>query len=62
VVDLVGALGGNEKDVLSLYYGKDVSKEDCDSMVEAIEEAYPDLEVMQFEGGQPHYWYDLLLE
>ncbi|MBQ4443083.1 MAG: DAK2 domain-containing protein [Clostridia bacterium] len=62
VVNLVGALGGEEKDVLSLYYGKDVSKEECDSMVEAIEEAYPELEVMPFEGGQPHYWYDLLLE
>lgn len=62
VVNLVGALGGGDKDVLSLYYGKDVSKEDCDSMVEAIEEAYPELEVMPFAGGQPHYWYDLLLE
>ena len=62
VVNLVGALGGGEKDVLSLYYGKDVSKEDCDNMVEAIESAFPELEVMPFEGGQPHYWYDLLLE
>ena len=62
VVNLVAALGGGEKDVLSLYYGKDVSKEDCDNMVEAIESAFPELEVMPFEGGQPHYWYDLLLE
>lgn len=62
VVHLVGALGGGEKDVLSIYYGKDVSREDCDQMVEAIEAAYPELEVMPFEGGQPHYWYDLLLE
>lgn len=62
VVDLVGALGGEDKDLLSLYYGKDVSEEDCDALVAKLEEAYPELEIMTFEGGQPHYWYDLLLE
>ncbi|MBQ9145057.1 MAG: DAK2 domain-containing protein [Clostridia bacterium] len=62
VVELVGALGGADKDVLSLYYGKDVSERECLALCEKIEDAFPELEIMTFPGGQPHYWYDLLLE
>jgi len=62
VVDLVGKLGGEDKDLLSIYYGKDVSEEECEALVALIQEAYPELEIMSFDGGQPHYWYDLLLE
>ena len=62
VIQLIGKLGGEDKDILSLYYGKDVAEEECQALVAKIEEAFPELEVMVFDGGQPHYWYDLLLE
>lgn len=62
VVKLVGHLGGADKDLLSLYFGKDVTEDDCCDVVDRIQAAYPDLEIMHFAGGQPHYWYDLLLE
>lgn len=62
VVQLVGKLGAEEKDVLTLYYGKDVKEEECQEVVEALEEKYPDLEVLTLNGGQPHYYYELVLE
>lgn len=62
VVQLVGKLGAEEKDVLTLYYGKDVKEEECQEVVEALEEKYPDLDVLTLNGGQPHYYYDLVLE
>lgn len=62
VVQLVGQLGAADKDLLSIYFGKDVTEDDCADVVDQIQTAYPELEIMQFAGGQPHYWYDLLLE
>jgi dihydroxyacetone kinase-like predicted kinase len=48
-----------DRELLSLYYGKDVSREEAESLAEAISEAYPDLEVELLAGGQPHYRYIL---
>ena len=62
LVDLVGKLGGAEKDILSLYYGKEVEAADVDAVKERIEDAFPDLEVMTYFGGQANYYYDLVLE
>lgn len=62
LVDLIGKFGTEDVDIVTLYRGKDVSEEECDIMVEAIEEAYPDLEVMTYDGGQSHYFYDIVME
>ncbi len=62
MIKLLEKMDVSDYDVLTLYYGKDVSKEECDNMAELIEEKYPDLEIMTFYGGQPNYYYDLVLE
>lgn len=62
VLDLVKRLGGEDKDVLTLYYGKDISEEQAQEVAEKIEEEFDELEVMVYRGGQPHYFYDLILE
>ena len=62
LINLVSKIGVDDKDVLTLYYGKDVTEEEANEMSDALEEAFPDLEVMCFNGGQPHYYYDLVLE
>jgi len=62
IVDLIGKLGGNDKDILSLYYGKDVQESELQEVTERIENAFPDLELMTYFGGQANYFYDLVLE
>lgn len=62
VLDLVHRLGGEDKDVLTIYYGKDVEEENALELAELIEEKFDELEVMVYPGGQPHYFYDLILE
>lgn len=51
-----------EDDIITLYYGKDISEEQAIAMKEEIEERYPDLEVELHQGNQPVYYYILSVE
>ena len=51
-----------DQDILTLYTGNMVSKEDGTKMKKRIEKKYPELEVVLFEGKQPVYYYILSLE
>lgn len=62
LLGLVDKLVGDESEVITLYYGADVTKEDADVMVEAIEQKYPDCDVVCYYGGQPHYFYMVSVE
>ncbi len=62
VLGLVDKLVGKDSEVITLYYGADVSKEDSERMTEAIEEKYPDCDVVCYYGGQPHYFYMISVE
>ena len=43
--------------IITLYYGKDISKEDAESMAKVIESEYEDLDIEVVYGGQPVYYY-----
>lgn len=47
------------RELLSVYYGSDVSAADATQLAAKIETAYPDIEVEVFPGGQAHYYYIL---
>lgn len=49
----------DDRELLSLYYGADVTANDAAVIAAQIEEAYPDIEVEILSGGQPHYYYIL---
>jgi dihydroxyacetone kinase-like predicted kinase len=48
-----------EREIVTLYYGQDVSKVEAEGVKEQIEELYPDVEVEVIDGGQAHYYYIL---
>jgi len=50
------------KDMISIYYGKDVRKDDADALVGRLSLEFPDLEVACYYGGQPHYFYIISAE
>ena len=49
-------------ELLTLFYGADVTKHDAHHIADAIGEVYPNLEVEVQDGGQPHYQFILSIE
>ena len=51
-----------DSELISLYYGKDVSEEDANALGERLQEAFPDCEIEVESGGQPLYYYIISVE
>ena len=60
--DMLSQLVDEDSELISLYYGEDVSEEDAENFVAEIEELYPDVDVDAHFGGQPIYYYVLAVE
>lgn len=61
-LELLGALVDEDSELISLYYGEEVSEKDAEEFIARIEEAYPDLDVDAHFGGQPIYYYVMAVE
>ena len=61
-LELLGALVDEDSELISLYYGEEVSEKDAQDFVARIEETYPDMDVDAHFGGQPIYYYVLAVE
>ena len=61
-LETIAALVDEDSEIISLYYGEDVSEEDADNLTEKLEEKYPDCEVELNQGGQPIYYYVVSVE
>ena len=60
--ELIANLVDEDSELISIYYGEEVSEEDAEKFTEDITELYPDVDVdIQF-GGQPIYYYVLAVE
>lgn len=59
---LVKALKNDEHEMITLYYGKEVTEEDAQALAEKLAEEYPDCDVDFHFGGQPVYYYMVSLE
>lgn len=51
-----------DSEIISVYYGSDVSKEAAEEVVALIEANYPDFEIEVYSGGQPLYYYVISIE
>lgn len=61
-VDLVKKMKMDEKDVLNVYAGEGVDEATTQDLTEKLGEAFPDLEVIVYQGNQPHSFYILAAE
>lgn len=52
----------DEAELISVYYGEDVTEEDAEAVVAKIEEKYLDTDVELQPGGQPIYYYLVSVE
>ena len=51
-----------DSELVTIYYGEDISEESANALAEDIEERYEDCEVEVHYGGQPLYYYILSVE
>ncbi len=60
--EMFAELVDEDSELVSIYYGADVSEEDAMKLTEEIEALYPDLDVDTHFGGQPIYYYVVSVE
>lgn len=60
--EMLEILVDEDSELISIYYGEDVSEEDAEKLTAEIEEKYPDVDVDTHFGGQPIYYYVLAVE
>ena len=60
--DMVAEMIDEEAEIISVYYGEDVSEADAEALSDALAEKYPECEVELNQGGQPIYYYLISVE
>ena len=58
----VAAMIDEDSEIISIYYGSDISEEDAQALSDRLAEIYPNCEVELNNGGQPIYYYVLSVE
>ncbi len=61
-LDLMEKIDMDDYEIMTLFYGNNISKDQVDEVVSKLEEKYPDHEVEIQEGGQPHYQFIFSIE
>jgi DAK2 domain fusion protein YloV len=57
--EVLVAMEMEDRELLSLYYGEDISESEAAELASQIEEQYEDVEIELLSGGQPYYFYIL---
>ena len=60
--ELIANLVDEDSELISIYYGEEVSEEEAEKFAGEIEELYPDVDVAIQFGGEPIYYYVLAVE
>ncbi|MBB5264976.1 hypothetical protein HNP82_002115 [Catenibacillus scindens] len=60
--DLIDAMMDVDAELISIYYGQDVTEEGAAALAEKVESRYPDCDVEVQSGGQPIYYYIVSVE
>jgi len=61
-IELVKRLVDDSSELISIYYGEDVTEEQANEVSEELMKLYPDMDVEVHYGGQPIYYYLLSVE
>lgn len=62
VVKMQGAFEAIDPEIITVYYGENVSGEEAEATAAQIGEAFPDAEITVVNGGQPVYYYMISVE
>ena len=56
-INMIKEMQDEESEIVSLYYGVEVTEEAANELADKIAEALPEIEVEVYPGGQPIYYY-----
>jgi hypothetical protein len=58
IMDMVS----EDDELITIFYGNDIEKEDVDKLLENVHEKFPDCDIQSHNGGQPLYYYIISVE
>ncbi|MBU9726637.1 DAK2 domain-containing protein [Diplocloster modestus] len=61
-IDMISKLTDEDTELISVYYGEDISEETAEALAAQLEDAYPDYDIEVHSGGQPIYYYVISVE
>jgi len=61
-LEAVSSMVDESSELISVYYGQDVTEEDAQELAAQIQDQHPDCEVELQDGGQPIYYYIISVE
>ena len=61
-INMIKEMQDEESEIVSLYYGAEVTEEAANKLADKIAEALPEIEVEVYPGGQPIYYYIISVE
>jgi DAK2 domain fusion protein YloV len=59
---LLNKANASQYELITLFYGADISKQEANHIADTIRATYPNLEIELQDGGQPHYQFILSIE
>ncbi len=62
VLGLLEKAAASEHELVTLFYGANINRNEVNTIVDAIRSAYPELDIEVQEGGQPHYQFIISVE
>lgn len=62
ILKMMSQMVDDDTELISVYYGEDVSEEDAATMHDKIAETYPNCDIEFQKGGQPVYYYIISAE
>ena len=62
MIDLVARLKDSSHEIITLYYGQEITEEQAEALAGKLAEKFPDCDVDFHFGGQPIYYYIVSLE
>ena len=62
VLNLIDSLMTEDNEIITLFYGDEVTKEEAENLKGLVEAKYEDAEVELYYGGQPLYYYIISIE
>ena len=61
-LNLVSKIADEDSEIITLYYGADETEENAQKIADALEEAFPDADILVANGGQSVYYYIVSVE
>lgn len=62
VEKIISSLTDNHPEIVTVYYGQDISEGEAENLIEKLANSYPNLDFELHNGGQPLYYYLMSIE